>query len=180
VLKSRLLVSAFLLAAATLSAQNVAQNDGPQFRRDLLAGAWQVNWEKSTPARPPASSPAMFRQYQDRGDGFMFHTVIVAQPGKTPELQLLGAIKYDNKEYPTYTPARLTEFLASGKIPAQTVSFKVVDAYNMEWADRTSGKITAYGTMTLSPDGRTLRLTSKSPSPAGKEDPGQILMFEKQ
>jgi hypothetical protein len=109
----------------------------------------------------------------------MFHTVIVAPPGRNPELQLLGAIKYDDKEYPTYTPSRLADFLAGGKVPAQTVSFKVIDAYSMEWADRTSGKITAFGTMTLSQDGRTLRLTTKAPGAEGIA-PEQVLIFEKQ
>lgn len=175
----RRFLSTLLLAVATLS----AQDSKPAFRRDLLAGSWKVNWDKSKLPNPrPASQlPAMYRQYQDHGDGFMLHTVIAVAPGQqAAQLQLLGAVKYDNKEYPTYTPQRLTDLLANGKQPAQTVSFKVVDAYNMEWTDRTSGKVTAFGTMALSQDGKTMSFTTQPIRPDGKQTSASVLMYEKQ
>jgi hypothetical protein len=166
----------FLLLAPYAS----TQNQEPQFRRDLLAGSWKLNWEKSTPSRPVLQAPAVYRHYQDRADGFMLHTVLQAAPGRLPELQLLGAVKYDNKEYATYTPARLTDLLVSGKQPIQTVSFKVVDPYKLDWADRTSGRITASGKMILAQDGRAMTFTQASFSADGKEMGSSTLIFEKQ
>lgn len=111
----------------------------------------------------------------------MLHTVIVVAPQKqAAQLQLLAAVKYDGQEYPTYTPDRLTDLLANGKQPVQTVSFKVVDAYNMEWTDRTSGKPTAAGTMTLSPDGKTMTFTAQNFDPAGKKTSLNVFLYEKQ
>ena len=110
----------------------------------------------------------------------MLHTVLQAAPGRIPELQLLGAIKYDNKEYPTFTPQRLTDLLASGKPPAQTVAFKVVDAYTLDWWDRTSGRVTASGKMILAQDGRTMTFTQTSFNGAGQETISRTLIFEKQ
>lgn len=110
----------------------------------------------------------------------MLHTVLQAAPGRIPELQLLGAIKYDNKEYPTFTPQRLSDLLASGKQPVQTVAFKVIDSYTLDWWDRTSGKITASGKMILAQDGRSMTFTQTSFSADGKEQGSRTLIFEKQ
>ncbi len=171
--------SIFLLAAAALSAQTPA----PAFKSELLIGTWKVNWDKSkTPnQRPAAEMPALIRQYRPYGDGFMLHTVLRAAPGPkaVPELDLIAAAKYDNKEYPTFTPERLTNLFTAGKQPAQTVSFKSVGPYNLEWVDRTNGKITADGTMELSPDGSTMKFISRGYNPEGKPMRSSTLIFEK-
>lgn len=169
---------AFLLTAVTL-----AQSADLAFRRELLAGTWKVNWDKSKMQNaPPASRrPAMYREYRDNGDGFMLHTVILASPdGQSATLQLLGAVRYDNKEYPTFTQERLTNFLATGKQPLQTVSFKVIDSYRMDWTDRTSGRVTADGSMTLAEDGRTMTMTDRTYDPVGKQIAFNVLLYEKQ
>ncbi len=164
---------AWLLLASVLPAQTSA----PAFKRELLVGNWKVNWEKSKVpnARPGAQMPGLFRQYQDYGDGYMLHIVTSIPPGQqVPQLQLLGAIRYDGKEYATYTPQRLNDVLTTGKQPAQTVSFKVVDAYNLEWADRTNGQITAEGTMQLAPDGKIMTFTNRT------QRGTEVLIYEKQ
>lgn len=171
------------ILAVLLTIALCAQSPPSVFRRDLLIGSWKVNWEKSKlqNAQPASRLPALYREYKDNGDGFMLHTVIVVSPdGQSAELQLLGAVKYDNKEYPTYTQERLTNFLATGKQAAQTVSFKVVDAYKLDWTDRTSGKITADGTMTLSEDGKTMTITDRSYDASGKPTNSSVLVYEKQ
>lgn len=178
-MRYRLPALALLFTAVTL----YAQASDATFRRDLLSGSWKVNREKSNlqNAQPASRLPALYREYKDNGDGFMLHTVIVVSPdGQSAELQLLGAVKYDNKEYPTYTQKRLTDFLATGKQALQTVSFKVVDAYKMDWTDRTSGKITADGTMTLSEDGKTMTMTDHSYDASGKPTNSSVLVYEKQ
>ena len=137
----------------------------PSFRSDLLIGTWKVNWEKSRTPDQLASPrmPTLIREYHPYGDGFMLHTVLRAAPGRQiPELDLIGAVKYDDKEYPTFTPERLTNLFTAGAKPAQTVSFKPTGPLSLDWADRTNGKITVDGAMELSPDGRTMKFTSRS------------------
>src|SRR6185437_9287985 len=114
----------------------------PAFRRDLLAGSWKVNWTRSKPGPSLAASPLpdLYRRYEDYGDGVMLHTVIIVDAGhNSAQMQVVAAVKYDNKEYPTYTGQRLAGLLSTGKQPAETVAFKVLDAYTMEWTDRTNG-----------------------------------------
>ena len=163
------LVTALLLSAAALSAQS--------FRSELLVGTWKVNWEKSTPPNPrPEAMPTIIREYHPYGDGFMLHTVLLAAPGgHIPELNLIGAVKYDNREYPTFTPERLTNLFTAGTKPAQTVSFRPTGPYTLEWADRTNGKTTVDGTMELSPDGRTMKFTSRNPAGTSA-----VMIYEKQ
>lgn len=171
---------ALLLISASVLPGQAAQGE---FRRDLLAGLWKANWAKSTipDARAGSQRPALYRQYVDHGDGFMLHTVMVVAPGQqAPQLQLLGAVKYDNKAYPTYTPGRLTDLLAADKQAAQTVTFKVIDEWNMEWTDKTNGKVTAAGTMMLSQDGKTMTFTSHAFNPEGKQVSQETLIFEKE
>lgn len=171
------------ILAAVLAIALCAQSPPSVFRRDLLVGSWKVNWEKSKMQNPGPGSrrPALYREYRDNGDGFMLHTVIQVSPdGGTARLQLLGAVKYDNNEYPTFTQERLTNFLTSSKQPVQTVSFKVVGAYKMEWTDRTSGRMTADGTMTLEEDGRTMTMTDRTYDAEGKPTAFNVLVYEKQ
>lgn len=171
-----------LPVAFVLAAVMMAQSAEPVFRRELLAGFWKLNREQSKmPNAPPGSrGPAVYREYRDNGDGFMLHTVLQVSPdGGKATLQLLGAVKYDNKEYPTFTQARLTDFLSSGKQPVQTVAFKVVDAYKLEWTDRTSGRKTADGTMTLAADGRTMTMTDQTYNAEGKPSGLSVLVYEK-
>jgi hypothetical protein len=140
-----------------------AQTAAPVFKSELLVGTWKINWEKSHAPnqRPAAQMPTLIREYRPYGDGFMLHTVLRAAPGRQiPELALIGAVKYDTNEYPTFNGERLTNLFTNGTKPAQTVSFKPTGPYTVEWADRTSGKITADGGMELSPDGQTMIFTT--------------------
>lgn len=163
------LLTALLLTAAALSAQS--------FKSDLLIGTWKVNWARSTQPnqRPAAEMPTIIREYRPYGDGFMLHTVLLAAPGRQiPELNLIGAVKYDNKEYPTFTPERLTNLFTAGTKPAQTVSFRSTGPYTLDWADSTNGKITAEGTMEVSSDGRTMTFTTQT------QNGSSVLIYEKQ
>jgi hypothetical protein len=83
-------------------------------------------------------------------------------------------VKYDNKEYPTLNGQRLTNLFTTGAKPVQTVSFRPTGPYTLEWTDRTRGKITADGTMELSPDGQTMIFTTRDQNGAS------VLFYEKQ
>jgi hypothetical protein len=159
----------------------LAQTQKAAFKRELLVGSWKVNWEKSTAGGGTQQRPNVYRWYEDCGDGVMLHTVIVVDASqKHAQMTLTAAVKYDNKEYPTFTGKRLADRLSIGKLPVETVAFKVVDAYNMEWTDRTSGKLTATGTVALSADGNTLTDTTRAFNPEGKQTSMNVLVYEKQ
>jgi hypothetical protein len=173
----RRIIACMLLAGFGLSAQTPA----PSFRRDLLVGSWKVNWEKSKLQIADGPLPNLYRRYEDYGDGLMLHTVIVVDvTQKHAQLMLIAAVKYDNKEYPTYTSERLANRLSTGKQPLETVAFKVTDAYKMEWTDRTSGKITGTGTVALSQDGKTMTDDSRNFNADGKQVSTAVLVYEKQ
>jgi hypothetical protein len=174
----RLFVLGLMLAAF---AQSVTSQE-PVFQRELLVGSWKVNWEKSKPEAGVTASqlPSIYRQYEEQGEGFMLHTVIMVDAAQKHAWTLIGVIKYDGKEYPTYAGKSLADRLASGKQPLETVAFRVVDAYNLEWTDRTNGKLTGTGTVALSKDGKTMTDTNRAYDSDGKEISMQVLVYEKQ
>ena len=174
----RLAIASLLLVGFGL----LAQAQAPVFKRDLLVGSWKVSWEKSKlETTQPASQLNLFRRYEDYGDGLMLHTMIIVDTAqKHAQLMLVAAVKYDGKEYPTYTGERLANRLSTGKQPVETVAFKVVNPYTMEWTDRTSGKLTGTGTVALSQDGNTMTDTTRAFNPEGKQISTSILTYEKQ
>ncbi len=161
----------------------LGQAQTPAFQKDLLVGSWKVNWEKSKLANtaPPSQLPSLYRQYEDCGDGVMLHTVITVDAvQKHAQLSVVAAVKYDGKEYPTYAGKRLASALSTGKQPAETVAFKVVDAYTMEWTDRNNGKLTGRGTVALSQDGKTMTDANRAFNPEGQQISINVLVYEKQ
>ena len=85
----------------------------------------------------------------------MMRTFILVDAAQKHAQTLVAVVRYDGQEYPTYAGEGLANRLLTGKQPQPTVAFKVVDAYTMEWSDRTNGKLTGTGTVALSRDGRT-------------------------
>lgn len=161
----------------------LGQAQTPAFQRDLLVGSWKVNWEKSKLANavPASQLPGLYRQYEDCGDEVMLHTVITVDASqKHGLLSGVAAVKYDGKEYPTYGGKRLASALSTGKQPGETVAFKVVDAYTMEWTDRTNGKLIGTGTVALSQDGKTMTDANRAFDPEGKQISLNVLVYEKQ
>ena len=95
-------------------------------------------------------------------------------------LLVVAAVKYDGNQYPTFAGKRLASVLSSGKEPVQTVAFRVLDAYTMEWTDRTSGMLTGTGTVALSQDGKTMTDATRAFNPEGKQTSIRVLVYEKQ
>jgi hypothetical protein len=174
----RLIIPSLVLIAFA----QLAQSQEPVFQRDLLAGSWKVNWEKSKLEAGAAASqlPSIYRQYEDQGDGVMMHTMIVVDAAQKHTRTLIAVVKYDGKQYPAYAGEGLANRLWTGKQPLQTVAFRVVDAYTMEWTDRTNGKLTGTGTVALSQNGKTMTDTNRAFNPAGKQISETVLVYEKQ
>src|SRR5580658_8708700 len=91
-------------ALVLIALAQLGQSQAPVFKRDLLAGSWKVNWEKSKgPGGAPAAQlPGIYRQYDDQGDGVMLHTMIMVDAAQKHTQTLVAVVKYDGKEYPTY------------------------------------------------------------------------------
>jgi hypothetical protein len=173
------IITSLLLVGCVLSGQ--AQPS--VFKRDQLVGSWRVNWQKSKPdaADTVSQVPSLYRQYEDSGDGWMLHTVIAVDPTqRSARLLVVAAVKYDGNQYPTFAGKRLASVLSSGTDPVQTVAFRVLDAYTMEWTDRTSGILTGTGTVALSQDGKTMTDTTRAFNPEGKQTSIRVLVYEKQ
>jgi hypothetical protein len=158
------------------------QSQQPIFKRDLLVGSWKVDWEKSKLEAGVVASqlPSIYRRYEEYGDGLMMHTLIMVDAAQKRAQPLIAVVKYDGKEYPTYAGEGLANRLSTGKQPLQTVAFTVLDAYTMEWTDRTNGRLTGTGTVALSQDGKTMTDTNRSFSSEGKQVSLTVLVYEKQ
>jgi hypothetical protein len=157
------------------------QSQKSVFRRDLLVGSWKADWSKSKVQTTDSTLPNLYRRYEDYGDGLMLHVIILVDPGQTQaQVMAIAAVKYDGKEYPVYSGKDLADRLATGTQPAQTVSFRVVDAYNMVWTDRANGKITGTGTVALSADGKTMTDRNTVFDADGKQTAAGVLVFVRQ
>jgi hypothetical protein len=125
-----------------------------------FVGIWKLNPEKSKlPARPAGS--AVYRQYADHGDGWMYHTVITVTARRTDFL--FTAARYDGKQYAVYNGRNLGAFIRSGEKTPRTVEFTRIDAHKFLWTDRLNGKVVAGGVCTVSADGNTLTITNQPP-----------------
>jgi hypothetical protein len=154
----------------------------PAFKRELLTGYWKWNWKRSKLDTKMAGTPlpTMYRRYEDQGNGLMLHTVIIVAPDQNAaQLLSVAVVKYDDREYPVYSGRMLADRLTSGKQPARTVAFHVVDDHSLNWTDRTDGKITGTGTVVLSPDGTILTDTNRVFDAAGRQTSVDILLYEK-
>jgi hypothetical protein len=167
---------------ALIAFAQLLQSFEPEFKRDLLVGSCKVNWDKSTlEARVAASQlPSIYRQYEDQGDGAVMHTLITVDAAQKHAEPVIAVVKYDGKEYPTYAGGGLANRLSTGKQPLQTVAFKFVDAYTMEWTDQTNGKLIGTGTVALSRDGKTMTDTNRAFNSEGKQISVNVLVYEKQ
>ena len=123
--------------------------------------------------------PSIYRQYEDHGR-WMLHTLIMIDAAQKHTQLTVAVVKYDGKEYPTYAGEGLASRLSNGEEPTQTVAFRVVDAYTMEWSDRTNAKLIGTGTVALSQDGKTMTDTNRAFNSEGKQISMNVLVYEKQ
>ena len=130
--------------------------------REPRIGTWKLNLEKSQFA--PGTAPQMqVRRLQSRPDGFVIFTQVGLDAEGNPTF-IQTTYKFDGKPYPEYTQTDLVEFAAVGTTPNMNI-YRLVDAYTVE-IDRldASGKVTGTSKQSMSRDGRTLTVTSTSPT----------------
>lgn len=138
------------------------------FSADNSIGTWKVNLEKTkyTPAPFPVKSATQIREVAPGG-------VKVTNTGERIDGTAINATytaKYDG------TPSSVS---GQGS-PYDAVSIKQVDANTFTWdAKKTGGRYQSHGRIVISPDGKTMTLTSKGTNSDG--DPMTVtLVFDKQ
>ncbi|MGH8142618.1 MAG: hypothetical protein ACREU2_08905 [Steroidobacteraceae bacterium] len=140
-----------------------------------FVGFWKLNLQKSKMHIPPGAPQggfALYRQYEDRGGGWMFHNVTTVTARGADFL--FTAARYDGKQYPVYNRETLGRFLKDGTKAPRTVEFDRVNAHVIRWTDRVGGKVVAGGTCTVSPDGNTLTITNTVPGRQGQRMSAQV------
>jgi hypothetical protein len=125
--------------------------------RDPRIGVWKLNVAQSTfdPGPPPQS---MTRTFEDRGGGVTLLTLEGINAQGKPIFEQT-AYKFDGKDYPLAT------------IGAQTVatfSYKLVDAYTVEFIGKRDGKVVSTTTGTVSKDGKTMTYRMKGTNAQGQ------------
>jgi hypothetical protein len=143
-----------------------------------FVGMWKLSLERSRLSDSPPPNYVRFRGYQDRGGGWMYHT-IVDSIGNAADFTF-AAVRYDGKEYPVYTSLTLGRFLSLGAKSPRTVAFRTTDPRTLDYIDRVIGKITATGTSTVSKDGKTITETDRTFDSGGREKSKSIVVYEKQ
>lgn len=166
--KTAILAVALLCAAAPFLGANTDSGNRP------FVGVWKLNVEKSKLHLPPGEF-ARYRQYDDHGNGWMFHTIINITAQGTSFT--FAAARYDGQQYPVYTTETLGRYLSDGTKPPLTVEFTRVDANNIQWTDRVNGNVVAGGSCAVSRDGNTLTITTKA---ARREDGETVEIFDRQ
>jgi hypothetical protein len=121
-------------------------------RANRFIGEWTLNVEKTRAAGNPRPVQRGRRTYQDRGEG----TIVGRREGigadGRPFLNYY-AIKYDGLDYP---------YVVMGAQTIGEISFRSPEPFTTTWTIKQDGKVTANGTSRISPDGRTLTVTTKS------------------
>jgi hypothetical protein len=173
---------ALALCSTVLLAQDKTSNVNP------LIGTWLQNMAKSTysPGPPPVKEVAV-RQYVAGEDGAIVAItyVMFAPEGRPleglPSLTAISVAKYDGKEYPQLTLAKLLTSIASHIGPEidRTISYKAINPYSVDIVQKENGKVVSMSTRTISQDGRTLTDRYHYTNSAG-EFVSNVLVFEKQ
>jgi hypothetical protein len=122
-----------------------------------LFGNWRLNVQRSTYDPGPVVIPVVgdVRSYVSRpGGGFGVLTVSVGPEG-TPGFSL-GVFRADGTDYPTHDAPSVVASMASDTPTAFTRSYRAVGERSYEFTNKTSGRVTSTGRLTVSADGRTL------------------------
>jgi hypothetical protein len=118
--------------------------------KDPLIGTWLLDLTKSTfdPGPPPDGARTMIFAPVD--NGFKHTTRTSTQNNGAFDIVIEYTAKYDGKDYPMDPEATVDH-----------VSLKRIDANTVERTGKIRGKVAETVTMKVSPDGKTLTVTTK-------------------
>lgn len=120
-------------------------------------GTWTLSVEKSSysPGPSPKSST---RTHEDRGNGSIRVTTQGVNAQGNPTFSQY-TYRLDGKDYP---------ITVRGSESVSTVSLKGVDAFTASFTNKLDGAVTSTGTRTVSPDGKTMTITTKGKTAQGQ------------
>jgi hypothetical protein len=126
------------------------------FGEDNNVGTWKLNLAKSkyTPGPAPKSQTL---KIEASGDGVKYTADGIGPDGKPTHGEFTA--QYDGKDYPF-----------TGNPDADTISYKRIDAHNVEAVTKKNGKTTITAKIVVSKDGKTRTLTQ-----TGKNAQGQVV-----
>jgi hypothetical protein len=148
---------------AGLASTSFAQGAKEALANDLILGTWDLDVAKSKFTGPVPKSET--RTYVLSGAEIKATLKNVDTTGK--ESVASWTIAYDGRDRPQI-----------GAADSDSVSFKRIDAYNVEFTQKRAGKTVETGTRVFSKDRKTMTITSK-----GTNDRGQpvttVMVFVK-
>jgi hypothetical protein len=152
-----------LVAACIAVVAPRAQTEPP------IVGIWTLNREKS---QLPAAAAGWFeiRQYAMRPDGYLVGLLVTSNDRGVHYLQFTA--KSDGKDYPEYSDVVLADMIAAAKPTTRTYAETAIDAFTTAWTDKVNGKVVASGRKIVSPDRRTLTITTEGRS--------QVIVYDRQ
>jgi hypothetical protein len=135
------------------------------FGEDTNVGTWKLNLAKSKYSPGPAPKSQTLK-LEAAEDGVKYTADGIGADGKPTHAEFMA--KYDGKDYPF-----------KGNPDADTISYKRIDANNVEAVTKRNGKTTITGKVVVSKDGktRTLTLTGKN---AQGQDVNNTVVYDKQ
>jgi hypothetical protein len=135
------------------------------FGEDNNVGTWKLNLAKSKYSPGPAPKSQTLK-LEAAEDGVKYTADGIGADGKPTHAEFMA--KYDGKDYPF-----------KGNPDADTISYKRIDANNVEAVTKKNGKTTITGKVVVSKDGktRTLTLTGKN---AQGQDVNNTVVYDKQ
>ncbi len=143
-------------------------------------GNWKLNLAKShydpNPPLPPLVPDIL--AIRAIGDGQAELTDISAIETGAPRFAQT-VFKTDGNDYPIYTQLDLDTIVAGEKPTLRTNSIKVVDPNTMDVTFKTNGTVSIVTTSAVSPDGQTLRESSKIIDPTGKQVGSAVEVYDR-
>lgn len=126
-------------------------------RERPVIGTWRYNPAESEPPGE-ANGAIPLRMFSYHESGF-----IVAQNGGVnadgnPTFSM-SASRYDGSDGPSYTSARLANFLANGEGPTTTSSYRIIDERTVEITFKNNGEVTGVNIRKISEDGNKMTET---------------------
>jgi hypothetical protein len=144
--KARMIVLTLALFTLGLAAGFAAENPN--------MGTWKLNEAKSKFA--PEATKNSTVVYEAAGDGVKVTTDGTTGDGKPVLTEWTG--KFDGKDYPV-----------TGGGASDTRSYKKVDDHTMTITNKTAGKVTTSGKITVSADGKSRTVTISGTDSSGKK-----------
>lgn len=158
-----------LILVAAMAVFGLAPTGAQAPAADPFDGTWKLNVAKSTflsgPA-PPATTTDV-RVFSTIDGGWHVFLLSAVNALGDPIMQIV-TYKPDEKPYPVYNAATLAAYLATGKRPNVTRSYRRVDAHSMEFTTYTGGVAGVPSQRVVSSDGKTYTQTVQATNAAGQ------------